>query len=211
MGGLNLKGWIKDNNEEQKEWMTKYLLKRKLKLTNSEYTSTSLVTWSEDICPANEYIKLLDVDLADDRELLQAMRNAWDKKKRDGSSHLKKKTYRFTPACISTLKRLAKNNRTTIEKQLEGLILTADNVAKNLKKNELIKKKTNSNANGDLRDQNINLSNELCKQEASLKELQQEIKQLQNQVENLESKLKESKASELKALSLLDGEKKKRK
>ncbi|MEZ9441361.1 hypothetical protein, partial [Vibrio atlanticus] len=56
-----------------------------------------------------------------------------------------------------------------------------------------------------------NLSNDVCKQDASLKELQQEIKQLQNQVENLESKLKESEASELKALSLLDGEKKKRK
>ncbi|MEZ9144894.1 hypothetical protein AB4138_10710 [Vibrio sp. 10N.286.52.C3] len=211
MGGLNLKGWIKDNNEEQKEWMTKYLLKRKLKLTNSEYASTSLINWSENSCPASEFIKLLDVDLADNRELLQAMSNAWDKKKRDGSSHLKKKTYRFTPACISTLKRLAKNNRTTIEKQLEGLILTADNVAKNLKKNELIEKRIYIDRNKVLRDQNQKLSDDVCNQEASLKELQQEIKQLQNQVEDLESKLKESEASELKALSLLDDEKKKRK
>ncbi|UPR28730.1 hypothetical protein IS519_11090 [Vibrio crassostreae] len=204
MGGLNLKGWIKDNNEEQKEWMTKYLLKRKLKLTNSEYASTSLINWSEDSCPASEFIKLLDVDLADNRELLQAMRNAWDKKKRDGSSHLKKKTYRFTPACISTLKRLAKNNRTTIEKQLEGLIFAADNVAKNLKKNESIDKRTYLDVNRDLRAQNKKLSNDNRDKKTSLKKLE-------NQVQNLESKLKESKASELKALSLLDCEKKKRK
>ncbi|UPR28979.1 hypothetical protein IS519_12490 [Vibrio crassostreae] len=132
------------------------------------------------------------------------MKNAWDKIERERKSHYIKRTYSFSPANLKAIKSQAHMRKVTIEKHLNDLIAMAGEQLKQLLEQERTERKNYRIINKNLRAQNKNYPMTIVTKKTSLEKLE-------NQVENLESKLKESKASELKALSLLDCEKKKRK
>lgn len=161
--GNKLKSWIKESNKEQTQWMYNYLLKRKLNLTKTNYVNTKLARW-QPLHMTNSTVPLidsLDLDNAEDRELLRSMRNAWDKIKRGKNPTKEKRTYQFSKASLSVLKSHSKAQNMSIENYLDSLIRNADHAINQFKNQEKYLKKSYLETNKKLREQNKQLSDQI--------------------------------------------------
>ncbi|MGR5254351.1 hypothetical protein ACPV5S_19340 [Vibrio astriarenae] len=184
MDDTKWKGWFKKGDQEQRTWLFNYLIKRKHKLTKTDYTNSRLSSWAGDNeSSACQLLQSLDIESAEDRELLKAMKNAWDKVLRERKSHNIKRTYSFSPTSLRAIKLQAHTRNVTIEKHLNDLIFTAGDQLKQLWDQERDEKKSYLDANKKLREQNRQLKDEAKHLKASLENAIQQRNEMQKLID----------------------------
>lgn len=186
------KGWFKENDQVQRAWLFAYLLKRKHKLTQTDYLSSRLSNWfGDNEASACQLLQSLDIKSAEDRELLKAMKNAWDKMERERKSHNIKRTYSFSPANLKAIKSQANMRKVTIEKHLNDLIVMAGEQLKQLLEQERTERKSYRVTNKTLRTQKTSLEDEKAKLQLSLETATQEQNRMGELIREQELKISE--------------------